>query len=217
MVNMIPKIIHHIWIGPRPFPEKYKEYISKWKLLYPDYNFIFWNNELVESSKIVSDDIKKYYVSDCNIALKADLLRFKILEKFGGIYVDTDTEPLKKMPDDILIYDFFSGYQPNNEIAIGIMGSRVQEPLVTTYIKSILNNINKFTYDGKISQEVWKISGPEFFTPFLNPYLNNPSYKFFDIKYFYPYSWLELERKNENFNISSPESYSVHHWAKEWA
>jgi mannosyltransferase OCH1-like enzyme len=213
---MIPKFIHHIWIGKNTFPPIYTVYLNKWKSLYPDYNFIFWNDELVESTDIITDNIKHYYYSDCNIALKTDLLRFKILEKFGGIYVDADTEPLKRMPDDILKYNFFSGYQPNNEIAIGIMGSRVRESLVTFYIDSVLQNINKFIYDGKVSNEIWKISGPEFFTQFLNPYLNNPTYKFFEVKYFYPYAWWQMERKQENFSITSPESYSVHHWAKSW-
>ena len=213
---MIPKFIHHIWIGDKPFPSDYINFLKKWKILYSDYNFIFWDNQLVESTDILSSDIKQYYYGDYNIGLKADLLRFKILEKFGGIYVDVDTEPLKRMPDEIFNYNFFSGYQPNNEIAIGIMGSKVNESLVSFYVDSVLENIKKFTYNGKVSSKIWKISGPEFFTQFLNPYLNNPTYKFYDIKYFYPYSWLELERRNENFNITSPESYSVHHWAKSW-
>jgi len=213
---MIPKFIHHIWIGTKQFPSDYINFLTKWRLLYPDYNFIFWNNELVESSNIITDDIKKYYYSDCNIALKADLLRFKILEKFGGIYVDVDTEPLKRMSDEILNYNFFSGYQPNNEIAIGIMGSKVNEPLVSFYVDSVLENVIKFTYNGKVSDEIWKISGPEFFTQFLKPYLNNPTYKFFEVKYFYPYAWWQMERKNEDFKTNSPDSYSVHHWAKGW-
>ena len=214
---MIPIFMYHIWIGDKPFPSDYINFLKKWRLLYPDYNFIFWDNQLVESSDILSSDIEQYYYGDYNIGLKADLLRFKILEKFGGIYVDVDTEPLKRMPDEILNYNFFSGYQPNNEIAIGIMGSKVNEPLVSFYVDSVLENIKKFTYNGKVSSEIWKISGPEFFNQFLNLYLDNPLYKFYDIKYFYPYAWYEMERRNEDFNITSPESYSVHHWAKSWA
>ena len=105
---MIPKFIHHIWIGDKPFPSDYINFLTKWRLLYPDYNFIFWDNQLVESTDILSSDIEQYYYGDYNIGLKADLLRFKILEKFGGIYVDVDTEPLKRMPDEILNYNFFN-------------------------------------------------------------------------------------------------------------
>jgi mannosyltransferase OCH1-like enzyme len=34
---MIPKFIHHIWIGTKPFPSDYIN-LKKWRLLYPDYN-----------------------------------------------------------------------------------------------------------------------------------------------------------------------------------
>ena len=78
---MIPKFIHHIWIGTKPFPSDYIKFLTKWRLLYPDYNFIFWDNQLVESTDILSSDIEQYYYGDYNIGLKADLLRFKILEK----------------------------------------------------------------------------------------------------------------------------------------
>ena len=88
---MIPKIIHHIWIGNNPLPNEFKEFRNKWMNLYEDYNFIFWNDELVEASNIVDDSIKEYYYSNYKLAFKADLLRFKILEKFGGLYLDTDT------------------------------------------------------------------------------------------------------------------------------
>ncbi len=51
---MIPKFIHHIWIGDKPFPSDYINFLKKWKILYPDYNFIFWDNQLVESTDILS-------------------------------------------------------------------------------------------------------------------------------------------------------------------
>ena len=58
---MIPKLIHHIWIGNKSIPDEFISFRDKWKLMYPDYNFIFWTDELVESSKIIDDSIKKYY------------------------------------------------------------------------------------------------------------------------------------------------------------
>lgn len=214
---MIPKIIHYIWIGNNEYPSQFKHFINLWKEIYPDYNFLFWNNELVENSKIVSDDISKYYYSNYNIALKTDLIRFKILEKFGGIYIDVDNEPLKRMPDEfILKYDFFSAYQPNDEIAIGIMGAQVGEPLVTEYINSSLINIENFIYDDIKKNEIWKMTGPEYFTKFLQSHLNNLKYKFFESKYFYPYWFLESHRRHENFKETCPDAFSVHHWGKSW-
>ncbi len=162
---MIPKIIHHIWIGNKPFPEEFKEFRCKWIDMYPDYNFIFWTDHLVESSKIIDDSIRKYYYSDYKIAFKADLLRFKILQKFGGLYIDSDTEPLKKFPDSFLNYKFFAGRQiPYYEVAIGILGSEPNNKLVSDYNIEVLENIKLNTDDNNIvSNELWKITGPSFF------------------------------------------------------
>ena len=40
--------------------------------------------------------------------------------------------------------------------------------------------------------------------------------KFFENKYFYPYGWDELSRRFENFSVTCPDAYSVHHWAHSW-
>ena len=60
---MIPKIIHHIWIGNKPFPKEFEEFYNKWRIMYPEYNFIFWNDELVNASKLIDESISKYYYS----------------------------------------------------------------------------------------------------------------------------------------------------------
>ena len=77
---MIPKLIHHIWIGNKTFPTEFIEFRDKWKSIYSDYNFIFWTDDFIDSSNIIDESIKKYYYSDYKIAFKADLLGFKILE-----------------------------------------------------------------------------------------------------------------------------------------
>ena len=215
---MIPKLIHHIWIGNKSIPDEFISFRDKWKLMYPDYNFIFWTDELVESSTIIDDSIKKYYYSDYKIAFKADLLRFKILQKFGGLYIDSDTEPLKKMPDSFLNYKFFAGRQiPYYEVAIGILGSEPNNKLVNDYNIEVLDNIKLNTDDNNIvSNELWKITGPSFFNQLCNRYVNDIEYNFFENKYFYPYGWTEPNRKFENFSTTCPESYSVHHWAHSW-
>ena len=215
---MIPKIIHHIWIGNKPFPKEFEEFYNKWRIMYPEYNFIFWNDELVNASKLIDESISKHYYSECKIAFKSDLLRFKILEKYGGIYIDTDTEPLKKMGYEFLSNDFFSGIQkPYRQVAIGIMGSEPNNKLVKEYNTSVLDNIEfNIKQNGKLTDELWKITGPQFFDEICNNYKKLNGYTFYESEYFYPYGWNELERRHENFKETCPDAYSVHHWAHSW-
>lgn len=213
---MIPKIIHQIWIGEKILPNKFFYFQEKWKQIYNDYKFIYWNDSLLREKNMIDHSIEQYYIADIKIAMKVDLLRFKILKEFGGIYIDVDNEPLKKMPDENLKYNFFAGYQSNQEINIAVLGSQINEKLVNEYYHKMIDNIQKFTTNNIISNEIWKITGPEFFTKHVESYILDEKYKIFDCNYFYPYSWNEKERRNENFIKTSPESYSVHHWEHSW-
>lgn len=212
---MIPKLIHHIWIGNNNLPEEFKKFLSGWKEVYYDFEFIFWDNKKIDLELIVDDTISKYYYGNYKLAFKCDLLRFKILEKYGGIYIDVDTECLRKMPEHFFDYNFFSGYQPNNEIAIGIMGSSKNEKLVKQFNNDVLENINK-NYNTNFDNLLHEVSGPAFFTKIAKQYESDSNYKFFEPNYFYPYGWWEMQRRNENFKVTCPDAYSVHHWAHSW-
>ena len=94
------KIIHQIYISSDGYelPEPLKEKSDKKKELYPEYEYILWNNETL------SDMIKEnfgYHVLDmynrCNAnAAKADLGRLCYLFVYGGIHFDIGIDVMKK-------------------------------------------------------------------------------------------------------------------------
>ncbi len=45
----IPKIIHQLWIGPKPAPTKF---MQTWKEKHPDFDYIFWNEEELKKKKL---------------------------------------------------------------------------------------------------------------------------------------------------------------------
>lgn len=42
---MIPKIIHYVWLGGKPLPVEFQQYIEHWKELMPDWQFYCWNED----------------------------------------------------------------------------------------------------------------------------------------------------------------------------
>ena len=42
----IPKIIHQIWIGPKPIPDQYKEFSQKMIEMHPDWEYHLWGHEI---------------------------------------------------------------------------------------------------------------------------------------------------------------------------
>ncbi len=102
-MNTIPKIIHQIWSGiDDPLPELYKTLAYTWKSDYPTWKYEFWDNTKI--NKFIIENypqyIERYNKFTYNIQ-RWDAIRYLILYKMGGMYVDFDYESIKPM-DQIL-------------------------------------------------------------------------------------------------------------------
>lgn len=99
----IPKIIHQIWSGiSEPLPEYFRVLGETWKEHYPEWEYMFWDNNRMNGF------VQEYYPEYWGIYNKYpydvqrwDAIRYLILDKIGGMYVDFDYESIK--PIDELI------------------------------------------------------------------------------------------------------------------
>jgi len=104
---MIPKIIHYCWFGGNPLPGELQKYVETWKKYCPDYEIKLWNEE---SFDIDSHVFTKTAYAARKFAYVSDYVRAYALNKFGGIYLDTDVE-LKKSLDVFLSHEAFTGFE----------------------------------------------------------------------------------------------------------
>ena len=116
---IIPKVIHYCWFGRNPKSSLIKKCIKSWKEKCPDYEIVEWNEtnfdiNCCEYVKQAYEQKKWAYVSD--------YARFYILNKYGGIYVDTDVQFLKPL-DDLLSTKFlgFARKDSSNRINNGVI------------------------------------------------------------------------------------------------
>ncbi len=95
------KIIHQVYIqGYNAMPDYLQKYCMMWMRMYKydnSWDYKFW------SDKEIKPFIKEHYpdLYDIYIDLmpikKSDLSRLLILHHYGGLYVDTDTIPIKRI------------------------------------------------------------------------------------------------------------------------
>ena len=116
---MIPKIIHYCWLSGEEFPQEIKRNIASWKSLLPDYEFILWDTKRFDLNQWPfakeAFERKKY-------AFASDIIRLYGVYKYGGIYLDTDVQVLKKF-DDLLHLPYFVGLEHANIIEAAIIGA----------------------------------------------------------------------------------------------
>lgn len=92
-----PKIIHQTW-KERKLPEKCVDYVSAWKSLHRDFEYIFYLDEDLREAvkKYTPKFISLYDAMKRNIE-RVDFARYSILYGIGGVYADLDTLPLRSI------------------------------------------------------------------------------------------------------------------------
>jgi len=202
---MIPKIIHHIWIGPNPFPDNFKAYRESWIKNHPDWTFYFWTDDNLpdmpsEVKEIVTEE--KYLTS-----IRADILRLQVLKLYGGIYSDTDIECLKPF-DEFLDYSFFAGRENDQGICNALMGTIKDSSIINSLLSQCIRNINQYTVD-LANVNSLQVSATIPLTDLLTTLdLVTHNIKIFDPIYFYP-----IPPTDVNCSVDLKDSYTVHYWA----
>lgn len=115
--NIIPKIIHQVWVGgPMPYAKRY--FLEKTKKMYPDYEFMVYGEENVTRERFpLHYDIimnllnyqKNRKPAFGKLATVTDLIRHEALYRMGGFWRDSGTNPFKPVYNSFLKYDFVVG------------------------------------------------------------------------------------------------------------
>lgn len=94
---MIPKKINYIWFGEEKSVIT-KKAINTWKSRAPEYKIVEWNERNLPYFK---NEFYRNALKNKDYAFASDYARLKILQEYGGIYMDTDMYLLKN-PSSIL-------------------------------------------------------------------------------------------------------------------
>ena len=95
----IPRIIHQIWSSKRiPLPSVFCELAETWKEKHPDWQYILWDDLMMED--FMKNNFPQYmemYNHFLYDIQRWDVIRYLILYKMGGMYVDFDMECLENI------------------------------------------------------------------------------------------------------------------------
>lgn len=94
---MIPKILQFHWFFD-PLPDWLLANLDEWRALYPDWDLRLYRD--------IPSDLPEFARELMDAAptgrLKADIVRYWLLHRDGGIYADLDTRPCRKIGDELL-------------------------------------------------------------------------------------------------------------------
>ena len=128
---MIPKIIHYCWFGGNEKPKLVSDCIESWKKYCPNFEIIEWNESNFDYSSC-------RYAAEAYEARKwafvSDYARLCVLNRFGGLYLDTDMEMLKPVDELLESCNGILSFEAKDFVCLGVIGANKSSPLLQEFI-----------------------------------------------------------------------------------
>jgi mannosyltransferase OCH1-like enzyme len=167
---MIPKILHQIWIGPRPAPD---DLMASWPRMHPDWTYQVWRDPYGWENQAQIDACQEWNG-------KADMMRYEILEREGGVLVDADSECIRPLDDSFLEHEAFVCYEHETKrpglIAAGYVGAEKGSPFMRACIDAVKVRFQRDT-------AAWETVGPKLVTEVAKRF---PSIRVYPARAFIP-------------------------------
>jgi len=240
----IPKILHYIWLGKKlpvqykPFLDTWIKNHPDWTFVFwvdnpENYNlgklfkdFTFddlkkYLNAPIDNEKMIVIDVKnltfdnrKFFDETRNYGQRSDILKWEVVYRFGGVYIDVDFESIKPLDMLNYMYDFYTGVQPLDtsfiQLGAALFAARPGHPILKHCVETIK--------DDWYNNQIIVATGPLHFTKsFCATSMkkdNNLVNVVLPASYFYPCGYDEQRLPRKNW--IRPESFAVHHWAGSW-
>jgi hypothetical protein len=204
---LIPKTFHRIWFSKNGELEP-KRFARFWKWLqdwHPDWEFKTWNNES-DFSWLKNKDL--FEKADL-FGRRPDVLRYEILAKFGGIYVDTDVEPYRNW-DDLTEYDrpFVVREVDTRDIWLAscVIGSPKNHPTAQRWVDELPAWAAAHAGEGPVNE-----TGPFYLTSQVRK--DPESVVMLPRVAFCEVNWRQMRDLG---SVRSEKAYGQHHWASLW-
>jgi FkbM family methyltransferase len=199
---MIPRTFHHIWPGYDEIPPSVMRMRDSWVSHHPDWEFRLWRPADLGwlRHQALFERAESY-------AQKADIARFEVIERYGGVYLDTDMECLRPIDPLLEGLDFFAGREPHGPVCASIFGAVPGFRLLRDVIASL-------PVSCLVHRRLNVQTGPALLTDVVDrgEWERRPTVRIFAAPFFYPYDWSEPWRRGTRF----PTAFAVHHWSHSW-
>lgn len=196
---MIPKLLHQIWLGPRPAPLVWTE---TWREANADFAYRLWNEDALVELGLHNDDLYRRFLLEGLYDGAADVARIEILHRLGGVYADADSVALRPLADaSFMDAGFFAPFEASDEhpglVTNAFMGAIPEHPVLTRYME-VVSLV-------KTLRPMWRLTGPGALTGVLT------SDEYADVTILPAWTFFTTALSGEPMQGGS--SYAQHFWS----
>ncbi|MCW3010299.1 MAG: hypothetical protein JWO90_703, partial [Solirubrobacterales bacterium] len=199
----IPHTIHRVWLGDAPLPEMAAAFGETWAHHHPGWELRLWRDEDLPPLRN-----QAAFDAAASLAERADIVRYELLLRFGGVYVDTDFECLRSLEPLLEDVEAFTASQDGRTLSNSIIGATAGHPLLRALVDALPRAVAE-----RSGRPPNQVTGPGLLTAVVEgDAALEAGVQVFPPALFFPYLHDEPSRRHESF----PDAYAVHHWAASW-
>jgi hypothetical protein len=220
---MIPKILHFVW-KDEAIPAEFRHYHESWRRHHPDWEVKVWTDQQSESFIAAHHpDLMALYQSYPQAICRADIIRYLVLEYFGGVYADLDVECLRPIdpllaPDAVVL-----GVEPpshSQQQAGGVARIVCNAWMASPPGHPFWQHLRAMLKVAGSEANPRDATGPYLLTKAIDSYQSSASIRVLDAVYLYPFDkedcWSGRVFNQKYFLEKTREAYAVHHWSGSW-
>jgi mannosyltransferase OCH1-like enzyme len=222
---LIPRVFHQIWLGENKLPDHFQKWADRWLELNPGWTMQWWTDDHLP------DIVNRYEFDNADkMAAKSDILRYEIIAKHGGVYIDADFEPLKPIESILRGVRSFQADELDDRPFNAIMGCAPADPFYQLAVELLPESI-------RAGGDIVETTGPGFLKRCIADYLwenrkridekvpgvegrrwrvessdGSKHIHGFHWSVFYPYHYDQPEKEWNDF----PNAFGRHHWTASW-
>lgn len=176
----IPRLFHFIMLGGSPMPQHLQQNIDKWAALHPGWRVKLWRDADVPPlhNQALFDQATLQ-------AQRADILRYELVLRHGGVYADLDFAPLKNIETLLGGVEAFAAHESDTFVCNGIFGAVPNHRLSRVLVASLERNFLAFS-NSTVNQQ----TGPYYMTRVvrkLQPEFSRTDFRVFAPHVFFPF------------------------------
>ena len=208
---LIPKTIHYIWFGHEEKSDLIKRCIHSSAKKMDGWEIKEWTED---NYNIGACDYCEEAYQKRKYAFASDYARFDILYRYGGVYLDTDVELIKRIPESFLKDEGFTGIEGNYKIAPGLVFACKPGNSIVREIMDMYENDHFILSDGSMNTKTVVNRVTEIFS--RHGFQMNgkkqivEGFHIYPVEYFCAYDFITRQ-----FTITD-KTISVHHYAASW-
>jgi hypothetical protein len=218
----IPKTIHQSW-KTAEVPERWRPLQRSWPERHPSWEYRFWTDR--DNRALIAEhypDLLELYDSYRLDICRAELARYMVLRKFGGLYVDLDFEALR--PVDPLLDDseLVFATEPQNHaerepvrerglkriVCNAFIASAPEHPFWTSIVEQLQRS--------RDLPNPLDTTSVFLFTRVYEAFSGRDAVRLLPSETIYP---IDSEQARDETNIANARhgsAYAIHHWHGSW-